>query len=68
MGGLRARLRHRLCARNERLVRRLLMLAAFIGALREGREPPIPFDETVAVTMASFTAAESIRTGQPARI
>ena len=36
---------------------------AFIQAIREGGEPPIPYEQIVGVTKATFAAVESIRTG-----
>jgi predicted dehydrogenase len=41
------------------------MLNAFVEALREGRESPIPFEEIEAVSRATFAALESLRSGAP---
>lgn len=37
---------------------------AFLKALREGGQPPIPYDEMLAVTRASFAAMESLHEGK----
>jgi predicted dehydrogenase len=39
------------------------MVSAFLSAVRKGDPSPIPFEETVAVTSATFKAVESVRTG-----
>ncbi|MEW6285857.1 MAG: bi-domain-containing oxidoreductase [Chloroflexota bacterium] len=36
---------------------------AFVKAIREGGEPPIPYEQLIGVTQASFAAVESLRTG-----
>jgi predicted dehydrogenase/threonine dehydrogenase-like Zn-dependent dehydrogenase len=36
-------------------------MAAFAKAIREGGEPPIPYEQLIGVTRASFAAVESIR-------
>lgn len=36
-------------------------VAAFVDAIRQGKPSPIPFDEIVEVTRASFAVAEAIR-------
>ena len=40
-------------------------MAAFAEAIREGGEPPIPYEQLIGVTQATFAAVESIRSGQP---
>lgn len=35
--------------------------AAFVAALQEGGRPPIPYDQLLAVTLASFAAVDSLR-------
>jgi len=37
------------------------MVRAFVGAVKEGRPAPIPFEEIHAVTMATFKILESLR-------
>ena len=37
------------------------VVAAFLGAIREGRPSPIPFDELVEVTQVSFAAANAAK-------
>jgi predicted dehydrogenase/threonine dehydrogenase-like Zn-dependent dehydrogenase len=37
-------------------------MSAFAKALKEGGEPPIPYDHLIGVTRATFAALESIRT------
>jgi len=37
---------------------------AFTGAIREGGEPPIPYEHLIGVTKATFAAMESLRTGK----
>jgi hypothetical protein len=34
---------------------------AFSKAIREGGQPPIPYDQLIGVTRATFAAVESIR-------
>lgn len=41
-------------------------VAAFLGALRDGGEPPIPLRSLEATTRATFAIEESLRTGAPA--
>lgn len=41
---------------------------AFLSAIREGGENPIPVEELVAVTQATFAAQESLRTSAPVRL
>ena len=36
---------------------------AFAKAIREGGEPPIPYDQLIGITKATFAAVESIRIG-----
>jgi predicted dehydrogenase len=38
-------------------------LQAFFDSIRNGGEPPIPFSEILTVTLATFAALESLRTG-----
>jgi predicted dehydrogenase/threonine dehydrogenase-like Zn-dependent dehydrogenase len=38
-------------------------MAAFAKAIREGAEPPIPYEQLIGVTKATFAAVESIRSG-----
>lgn len=37
---------------------------AFVKSIREGGEPPIPYEQLIDVTKATFAAVESIRTGE----
>jgi predicted dehydrogenase len=37
--------------------------AAFAKAIREGGQPPIPYEQLVGVTKATFAAVESLRSG-----
>ncbi len=37
---------------------------AFSKAIREGGEPPIPYEQLIGVTKATFAAVESLRTGK----
>jgi predicted dehydrogenase len=37
---------------------------AFARAIRDGIEPPIPYEHLVGVTKAMFAAIESLRTGK----
>jgi hypothetical protein len=39
--------------------------AAFVAAVRDGSAMPIPFEELVAVTQATFLALESLGSGAP---
>ncbi len=41
---------------------------AFLNAVRLGQEPPIPYDQLIGVTQASFAAVESLRNGKPVQI
>jgi predicted dehydrogenase/threonine dehydrogenase-like Zn-dependent dehydrogenase len=41
---------------------------AFARSIREGGEPPIPYDQLIGVTKATFAAVESLRTGQKIKI
>lgn len=36
----------------------------FAGAIRAGGEPPIPYEQLIGVTKATFAAVEAIRTGE----
>jgi predicted dehydrogenase len=38
--------------------------AAFAKSIREGGEPPIPYEQLIGVTKATFAAVESLRTGK----
>jgi predicted dehydrogenase len=40
----------------------------FAKSIREGGEPPIPYDQLFGVTKATFSAVESLRTYQPVSI
>jgi predicted dehydrogenase len=40
----------------------------FARAIREGGEPPIPYEQLIGVTKATFAAVESIRTQQIVKI
>ncbi len=42
-------------------------VAAFLRAVRNGSDPPIPYEEIFAVTQATFAAEESLRAGVPVR-
>ncbi len=37
---------------------------AFTKAIREGGEPPIPYEQLIGVTKSTFAAVESIRTSK----
>ncbi|GIW50670.1 MAG: oxidoreductase [Gemmatimonadales bacterium] len=41
---------------------------AFVAALQNGGPSPIPFEEIVATTLATFRIVDSLRTGQPMAI
>ena len=41
---------------------------AFTKAIHEGGQPPIPYEQLVGVTNATFAAIESIRTGQRVQV
>jgi predicted dehydrogenase len=38
-------------------------MTAFAQSIREGTEPPIPYEHLVGITRSTFAAVESIRTG-----
>ncbi|HEY9152023.1 MAG TPA: Gfo/Idh/MocA family oxidoreductase, partial [Anaerolineales bacterium] len=40
-------------------------MIAFAKSIREGGQPPIPYEQLVGVTKATFAAVESIRKGEP---
>jgi len=42
-------------------------IESFLGAIREGRETPIPFESSTNVTRATFAAVRAARTGGPER-
>ena len=37
---------------------------SFVKAIREGGEPPIPYDQLIGATRATFAAVESLRSRQ----
>jgi len=41
---------------------------AFLDALQGKKSPPIPYDQLIGVTQASFAAVESLRKGETIRI
>jgi predicted dehydrogenase len=41
---------------------------AFLNAVREGKEPPIPYDELFSSSLVTFKILESIQTGQSIRL
>ncbi len=41
---------------------------AFLKAVQQGQEPPIPYDQLIGVTQASFAALDSLRNGKPVQI
>jgi predicted dehydrogenase len=41
---------------------------AFAGAIRAGGQPPIPYDQLIGVTRATFAVLESLRTGTTIRL
>ena len=41
---------------------------AFVRAIREGSGPPIPYEQLIGVTKATFVAIESLRAGQEIQI
>jgi len=43
-------------------------MAAFAESVRAGKEPPIPYEQIMAVTKSTFAAVESIRSGSPVEI
>lgn len=40
-------------------------MAAFAESVKAGKEPPIPYEQIIAVTKSTFAAVESIRSGNP---
>jgi polar amino acid transport system substrate-binding protein len=42
-------------------------MAEFIDAIREGREPTLTFEQSVACTRCTFSIVEALSTGQPQR-
>ena len=43
-------------------------MAAFAESVRAGKEPPIPYEQIIAITKSTFAAVESIRSGSPVSI
>ncbi len=43
-------------------------MAAFAESVKSGKEPPIPYEQIIAVTRSTFAAVESIRSGNPVKI
>jgi predicted dehydrogenase/threonine dehydrogenase-like Zn-dependent dehydrogenase len=43
-------------------------MTAFVNAIHKGGEPPIPYEQLIGVTKASFAAVESLRNNQPVEI
>lgn len=41
---------------------------AFVAAVQNGGPPPIPFEEIVATTLATFAAVESLKMGEPVEL
>jgi len=41
---------------------------AFVKSIREGGEPPIPYEQLIGVTKSTFAAVESLRTSKPISI
>jgi predicted dehydrogenase len=41
---------------------------AFVKSIREGGEPPIPYEQLIGVTKSTFAAVESLRTGNKVSI
>ena len=41
---------------------------AFLKAVQQGQEPPIPYDQLIGVTRASFAAVDSLRNGKTIKI
>ncbi len=37
---------------------------AFVNAIRSGGQPPIPYEQLIGVTRATFAAMESLRKGE----
>jgi predicted dehydrogenase len=43
-------------------------METFAGAIRGGAQPPIPYEQLIGVTRATFAAVESLRSGLPVEI
>jgi predicted dehydrogenase len=43
-------------------------IAAFADSVKAGKEPPIPYEQLIAVTKSTFAAVESIRSKSPIEI
>ena len=43
-------------------------MQAFVSAIREGGNPPIPYEQLIGVTQATFAAVESLRTDEQGRV
>ncbi|MBM3123686.1 MAG: hypothetical protein FJZ87_01285, partial [Chloroflexi bacterium] len=43
-------------------------IAAFVQSIREGGDPPIPYEQLIGVTRATFAAVESLRKNSPSII
>ncbi|GAB4500357.1 MAG: bi-domain-containing oxidoreductase [Anaerolineales bacterium] len=43
-------------------------MAAFADSVKSGKEPPIPYEQIIAVTKSTFAAVESIRSGDRVEI
>ena len=41
---------------------------AFAGSIRAGGQPPIPYDQLIGVTRATFAAVDSLRIGTTVRV
>ena len=41
---------------------------AFAKSIREGGEPPIPYEQLIGVTKSTFAAVESARTSKPVSV
>jgi predicted dehydrogenase/threonine dehydrogenase-like Zn-dependent dehydrogenase len=41
---------------------------AFVKSIREGGEPPIPYEQMIGVTKSTFAAVESLRTIRPVKL
>ncbi len=41
---------------------------AFLNTLLEEKSPPIPYDQLIGVSLASFAAVESLRSGEKVKI
>jgi predicted dehydrogenase len=46
----------------------LAEMQAFAQAIRLGGQPPIPYDQLISVTKATFAAMQSLRSGQPVKV